>query len=398
MTTGRPAAGRPPAYAALLAGAFLVYASANAPVPIAGELRAGLGLGAGDAGVFLLPFAAGFGLGSVLWLALARRRAPRLLLPLALTGAAAATAVFAATGSAEVAVASRVLLGAVSAGYPAVAQAVIARTTPAARLGRRIGGFVAAVVAGSFIGQALTGALADAVSPPTALLALGVAAPLAVAAVLLRAVPPGVTDAPGAPGAARGGRRAVRGVAPVLGVAALAFGGYWLLMAELPAALRGGRFGLSAAEAGALPAIGLLGAVTALLVGRLCDRLGRRAPLMVTLSLGIAGLAPTLAADAPLWLFAAGYGGFLAAYWAFLPAASAEVAARTGPAERQTTLMAFYAAMWAGAAVAPAAGALLDWRGAATLAMGAWALALVPAALFGGRPGQRPLAAGGLPA
>ena len=46
--------------------------------------------------------------------------------------------------------------------------------------------------------------------------------------------------------------------------------------------------------------------------------------------------------------------------------------------------MAFYAAMWTGAAVAPALGAALDtWTQAAAVALGAWAVAvLVTATTF----------------
>jgi MFS family permease len=130
--------------------------------------------------------------------------------------------------------------------------------------------------------------------------------------------------------------------------------------------------------------IGLLGLASAWATGRACDRHGQRAPMLATLATGSAGLALTLPGGTPLWLFAAGYGLFLAAYWGYLPPASAEVAARSGEHDRQPALMAFYAAMWTGAAVAPALGAVLhSWTQAATVALGAWVLAaLVSAATF----------------
>jgi hypothetical protein len=100
-----------------------------------------------------------------------------------------------------------------------------------------------------------------------------------------------------------------------------------------------------------------------------------------TLAVGVVALVPTLAAEAPLWLFAAAYAAFLAAYWGYLPVASQEVTARSRPEDRQTALMAFYAAMWLGAAVAPAAGVLLaGWNAAAIVALAAWAIAVAIAA------------------
>ncbi len=56
--------------------------------------------------------------------------------------------------------------------------------------------------------------------------------------------------------------------------------------------------------------------------------------------------------------------------------------ARSTDRDRQPALMAFYAAMWAGAATAPAAGAVLDtWTSAAMVALAAWIAALVVAAI-----------------
>lgn len=370
------------AYALLLAGAFLIYGSANAPVPIATELRADLGLSGSSAAIFLLPFAIGFGVGSFLWFGAARHRAPRLLLPLSLALVAAGSLPLLFATSPSLTVGARIVVGIGSAGFPAVAQAVITRAVPPSGRGRMIGGFVMAVIAGSFVGQAIVGALAEWSTPALALAAVCVVAPLATAVALWRGLP----AAPdGAPAAAGGDVTGMLGRQwPVLAVAFLSFGGYWLLLSQLPVALRDERFHLSAGEAGALPAIGLLGLAAAWATGRSSDRLGQRAPMTATLAIGLAGLAVTLPGGTPLWLFAAGYGLFLAGYWGYLPPASAEVAARSRERERQPALMAFYAAMWTGAAVAPALGAVLDtWTAAATVALGAWALAiLVTAATF----------------
>lgn len=370
-------------FALLLAGAFLVYASANSLVPVAAEVRAELGLDGSGAAIFLLPFAVGFGAGSVLWLALARRRSPRVLLPLSLGAAAAASAALPLVRSPELAVTARVLIGVASAGYPSVAQAVISRAAAPESRGRMIGAFVVAVVTGSFVGQALAGALADLLSVDAAIVLVCVAAPLAVAAALWWRLPddPPAKDGPARTAAA--GRLALR-LWPVLGVAALSFGGYWLLMSELPEVLRDERFALTATQAGALPMLGLVGVLTALATGRLSDRIGQRAPMLATLVLGVVGLVPTLVVDAPLWIFAVGYAAFLAAYWGYLPVASQEVTARSRPEDRQAALMAFYAAMWTGAAVAPAAGVLLaGWNAAVLVTLAAWVTAVaITAATF----------------
>jgi MFS family permease len=112
------------------------------------------------------------------------------------------------------------------------------------------------------------------------------------------------------------------------------------------------------------------------------DRLGQRAPMVATLAVGIVGVAVTLPSGCPLWLFALGYGAFIAAYWGYLPPASAEVSARSSHHDRQPALLAFYAAMWLGAAVAPAAGSLLSsWTQAVAAVLAAWAISAVVAAL-----------------
>jgi YNFM family putative membrane transporter len=367
-------------FALLLAGAFLIYASANALVPVAAEARAQLGLEGSSAAIFLLPFAAGFGVGSVLWLAAARRRSPRLLLPLSLAAGALASLALPFTSSPEVAVVARILVGIASAGYPSVAQAVISRAAAPETRGRLIGVFVVAVVTGSFVGQALAGALADWLSVDAAIVAVCVAAPLAVAAALLWRLPD-ERPAKAGPGPDVPGGRLTLALWPVLAVAGLSFGAYWLLLSELPEVLRDERFSLTAAQAGALPMLGLAGVLTASATGRLSDRIGQRAPMVGTLAVGLIALVPTLVIDAPLWLFAAGYSAFLAAYWGYLPVASQEVTARSRPEDRQAALMAFYAAMWLGAAVAPAAGIVLaGWNAAAVVALAAWAIAVAIAA------------------
>jgi hypothetical protein len=80
-------------------------------------------------------------------------------------------------------------------------------------------------------------------------------------------------------------------------------------------------------------------------------------------------------------LFAAAFGLFTAGYWGYLPAAAAETVARVRPSDRQGGMMALYAAMWSGAALASAAGpALGGWTGVVAVALCCQAAAIVVAA------------------
>lgn len=349
-----------------------MYASANSPVPIAAELRDGVGLAGDGAALFMLPFAAGFATGCLLWFAVARHRSPAVLLPMALALVAGGTLLLVAAGAPAVAGAGRFAVGLASAAFPAAAQAVIAHEAPVRLRGRLIGGFAAAVVAGGLVGQAIVGVLADLSSARTALVAVCMVAPL-VTAVALRAA---IAGAPGAP-AARA-PRAVRGLLrrqwPALATAGLLFGTYWLMLTQLAATVRADRFALSATEAGLLPALGLAGIATTLGGGWLSDRAGHRTPVIATISLGIIALAVTVPGDAPVWLFAAGFGLFIAAYWGFLAPGASEVAWRAGD-ERQPAMMAFYAAAWLGAVTFTALGALWPgWTPAALFTIAAWAI------------------------
>ena len=363
-----------------------MYASANSPVPIAGELRAGVGLGGEDAALFMLPFAAGFAAGCLLWFALARHRSPALLLPMALALVAAGTLVLVSATGPVAAGAGRFAVGLASAAFPAATQAVISHAAPLRLRGRLIGGFAAAVVAGGVLGQALVGALADLASARWALVAVCAVAP-AVTAAALRAALAGAPAPPPA-GAPRAVRALLRRQCPTLAIAALMFGTYWLVLTQLAATLRGERFGLSASEAGLLPALGIAGVVTTLGGGWWSDRAGHRVPVAATATLGIVALAVTVPAGAPMWLFAVGVGLFIAAYWGFLAPGASEVAMRSPGGERQPAMMAFYAAAWVGAVSFTALGTVAPgWTTAALVTIAAWAASCaIAATTFHGEP------------
>lgn len=361
-------------YALLLVGAFLIYASANSPVPIAGELRSAVSLTGEDAGLFMLPFAAGFGAGCLLWFAVARHAPPSVLLPLALSLVAAGNIMVTVAGSPAVAGSARFTVGLASAAFPAATQAIIAHAAPRRLRGRMIGGFAAAVVAGGVLGQAVVGALADLTSVDTSLVAVCAVAPLLTAVALRAALPP--SDRPVADAAARAIRPLLVRQWPPLVIAALMFGTYWLMLTQLAATMRGERFGLSATEAGLLPILGIAGVLTTLGGGWWSDRVGHRMPVVATVALGILAIAATVPAATPVWLFAVAFGAFIAAYWGFLAPGGSEVAARSLEGDRQPAMMAFYAAAWVGAVLFTGFGALVPgWTPAALVTLAAWCAA-----------------------
>jgi len=241
------------------------------------------------------------------------------VLSLALAVTAAGGVIVAIATDAAVMSAGRVLAGLGAAGYPAVAQAVIANGTDPAARGRMIGGFITAVVAGSFAGQALVGLLADAATPRTALVVVCRLAPAAAATDLWRSLP-AATPAPhrgarAAPAAARRRPRAARlaaGIRRLLAAVVGAAGG----AAHRALRARRVRRGSAADDR-------LLGAAAALTTGRVATG-GPADARRHDARRRVGALALTVPTTTPLWLFAAGYGLFLAAYWGLLPPASAE--------------------------------------------------------------------------
>jgi predicted MFS family arabinose efflux permease len=275
------------------------------------------------------------------------------------------------SGTPQVAGAARFAIGLASAAFPAATQAFISQAVPPRLRGRLIGGFAAAVVAGGVLGQALVGVLADLTSAGSGLVAVCAVAPL-ITAVALRAALPGAAPA-GDEAPPRAIPHLLMSQWPPLALAALMFGTYWLMLTQLAATVRAERFGLSAAEAGLLPILGVVGIITTLGGGWWSDRVGPRAPVVATAALGLGAIAVTIPEQTPLWLFGGAFGLFIAAYWGFLAPGASEVAARSHGRDRQPAMMAFYAAAWVGAAVFTALGtAFPGWVPAGVVTVAAW--------------------------
>ena len=110
------------------------------------------------------------------------------------------------------------------------------------------------------------------------------------------------------------------------------------------------------------PLTGALGLPLVVLAARACDRVGPRAPMVATLTVGALGFAlAATAASAGVFLAAAGVG--LAVYWAYLPVVAAQVQRGAGTGARGRAAGGLYASMWCAAAVAGVLASLApSWR------------------------------------
>ncbi len=162
---------------------------------------------------------------------------------------------------------------------------------------------------------------------------------------------------------------------------------YWTLLTRVDDLLGAGGASLGSGAAHALTLLaGAAGLALVTLAARATDRHGPRAPMLVVLTTGGAGLV--VAATAPAAFAVAGLLVLLALYWSYLPAVSVQVA-RSAPAElRATALAGLYSAMWLGAAVGGGVASLLPgWRSVLALGGIAWlAAAAIAARRFESEP------------
>jgi MFS transporter, YNFM family, putative membrane transport protein len=191
----------------------------------------------------------------------------------------------------------RALQGLLMPGVTAVAVAYIGDFFGEADLGPRVGGWIAASVAGGLTGRVLSGLLAAGTSWRTPFVFFG-ALTLAGAAAIARGLPSGQ---------ARGGARlasAYRGMflhfrnGRLIGaflIGGAVFFCFIGIFTYLPYYLTAPPFRLSTALVSSVYLVYVAGVFTSLVSGRLSQRVGRRAFMAVGLSIAFAGVLGTLA-------------------------------------------------------------------------------------------------------
>jgi MFS family permease len=340
-------------------GAAVVYGVAAFPAALADDLAGGV-----DVALLVVPFCAVFALAFLPWGRLADRVGAAPVLIASTAGLGLAGILLAVAADPLAVGAARGLQGALAAGFPPAAQALLTRTSTAGA-GRAVGGMMIGVGCGT-LGAPL---LALALGSSAALWLLGVAAPLALAAtlaVLARALP-----APA--GAARAARlRPTSGLLAGWAVSALVLSAYWTLLTRVDDLLGSGGAGLDSGAAHVLTLLaGAAGLALVPFAARATDRRGPRVPMAAVLGAG--GGALLAAALAPAAVAVAGLLVLLALYWSYLPVVSVQVARSAPPELRATAIAGLYSAMWFGAAAGGIAGAALPgWRSVLLLGAMTW--------------------------
>lgn len=227
--------------------------------------------------------------------------------------------------------AARGLLGLALAGVPSLALTLVAETLPPALAPAMVGQFIAGSAFGGMSGRLIAALLLHLLGWRGATLVIGVMA-LAAALVFDRAVAARAPSGPLAIAARSGilAPLAEPGLAPLILLAGLLMGGFVTAFNLISFRLQAPPFGLGAAASGAVFLLYACGIVVSALSGGLSARLGAgwlmRAGLAAMLAGGVIGIANSLAAVmAGMTLITV---GFFAAH----AAASASVAATTGPA------------------------------------------------------------------
>ena len=236
------------------------------------------------AGVFALVMAA---LGPV-WGALADRYGRRLMIQRAMFGACLVIGSMGLVSSVEQLFVLRVVQGAVT-GVVAAISTVVSLTVPRQHLATALGLIQAAVSVGHAIGPIVGGAFADAYGYRAAFVATGALFLLCGALVTLFVAEPAREAAPS--GAVVGGgperllRRELLTVVGLMVVVKLAHTAPMPILPLFVQQLAPGSEGIATTVGVVLAAAGLSSTASALLVGRLSDRYGRRATLLVCLVL-----------------------------------------------------------------------------------------------------------------
>jgi YNFM family putative membrane transporter len=317
--------------------------------------------------------------------ALAERVGRTRLMTVALTAAALLGLLAPLAPTIELLVLVRGLQGVAIAGLPALAMAHLSEEVEPGAVGGAMGLYVAGNTMGGLSGRLLASAVADVGGWRAGLAAVGVLALACVIAFRLLLPPPTAVPEPNAPGVARahlvrhlhdaGVRRLCLTSFVIMSafVTVYNFLGYRLL--EPP-------FSLSQTLVGLVFVTYLAGTLTAPSAGRLGDRVGRRAVLLVSVLLGLGALALTLS-DA-LVLVLLGLVLFTVGFFGAHTSASGMVGNRATTGRSQASalyLLAYYAGSSLGGYVGGLAYEAGAWPGVVAyvgaLMVGALGLALL---------------------
>jgi MFS family permease len=340
------------------------YLTADFVAPVSGSILGGM-----DAGALVVPFCAAFALAFPFWGRAADRHAPGLVLAVSLAALAVSGLLLVAAPSHTVVVLARALQGAAAAGVPPTAQAALAARAGNASTGRAVSGMMIMVALATLGGPALGSALEGPLGWRVTSLLLGV----------LPAVGAAVLCAPlrGAAAGARATLRASRHLVAGWACSTMVLAAYWTLLTRWESIATGAGIGFDSSLL--LPLAGAVGIPLVVVAGRSADRLGPRAPMVLTMAGGAVALAVAATTNSQL-IFLAGACTALALYWSYLPVVSVQIQ-RSAPLDaRASAAGVLYSSMWLGAALGGlAAVAAPSWRFIVAGAAVSWACAGVVA-------------------
>jgi len=293
---------------------------------------------------------------------LADRFGLRLTIVASAFALAAATLLAATAANLTQLIVWRFVQGLVTPGIFAITIAYIHEEWPAATAGSATAAYVSGTVVGGFVGRALTGIAASALSWPMSFVVLGVLN-VAVAALLWQQLP--VEQRRRRPvHASVGGALAGHLRNPQL-VVTYAIG-FCILFTQVATFtyitfhLAAPPFGLSTAALGWIFITYLVGAIVTPIAGHWVDRFGRRRPFVVAVAIGVAAMLLTLAPS--LWLVIAGLSCFGTSVFVTQATASSHVGA-TATHGRGLALGLYSTCYYAGGSVGSALPAVVWSRG-----------------------------------
>jgi YNFM family putative membrane transporter len=297
--------------------------------------------------------------------ALAERVGRTRLMTVALTAAALLGLLAPLMPTIELLVLVRGVQGVAIAGLPALAMAHLSEEVQPGAVGGAMGLYVAGNTVGGLSGRLVSSAVADVAGWRAGLTAVGLLALVCVVAFRLLLPPPAAVPEPTAPRVLR--RHLVvhlrdRGIRRLCLTSFVLMAGFVTVYNFLGYRLLSPPFSLSQTLVGLVFVTYLAGTLTAPATGRLGDRVGRRAVLLVSVLLGLGALGLTVSSALPLVLL--GLVLFTVAFFGAHTSASGMVGKRATTGRSQASAL-YLLAYYAGSSVG-------GWVGGLAYEAGAW--------------------------